>query len=124
MQTLRQFTEDWVPRLGSGTSVRTYTYRVIVHGIRTSTMDTEKFEEIKAEILQANRAFLLTADIKYIGWLTRRPLPNKLMSSIIIEFTRAEDTNKIIDEGLVWEGERCDCERYERQCRLKQCFQC
>merc|ERR1711981_932223 len=26
MQTLRQFTEDWVPRLGSGTSVRTHTY--------------------------------------------------------------------------------------------------
>ena len=124
MQTLRQFTEDWVPRLGSGTSVRTHTYGVIVHGIRTSTMDTEKFEEIKTEILQANRAFLQTADIKYIGWLTRRPPPNKSMSSIIIEFTRAEDANKIIDEGLVWEGERCDCERYERQCRLKQCFQC
>ena len=31
---------------------------------------------------------------------------------------------KIIDEGLVWQGELFQCERYERQCRLKQCFKC
>ncbi|KIV98864.1 uncharacterized protein PV09_09390 [Verruconis gallopava] len=73
MQTLREFTDDWVPRLGSGT-------------IHTSMINTERFEEVKAEILQANRVFLPTADIKYIGWLTRRPL-NKLMSSIVIKFT-------------------------------------
>ncbi|KIV98472.1 uncharacterized protein PV09_09717 [Verruconis gallopava] len=60
-------------------------------------MNTERFKEVKAEILQANRAFLPTADIKYIGWLTRRP-----PLSIVIKFTRAEDANKIIDEGLLY----------------------
>lgn len=123
MQTLRQFTDDWVPRLGSGTSVRTPTYGVVVHGIRTSTMDIEKFEEVRDAILHENRAFLPTAEIKYIGWLTRQP-PNKTMSSIIIEFTKPEDANRIIDEDLVWQAELCPAERYERQCRLKQCFQC
>lgn len=43
---------------------------------------------------------------------------------MIIEFTKPEDANKIIDEGLVWQGELFQCERYERQCRLKQCFKC
>lgn len=122
-QMLRQFTDDWVPRIGDGTSVRTHTYGVLVHGIRTRTMNIEKFEEVRAEILQANKAFLPTADIKYIGWLTRQR-PDKTMSSIIIEFTKPEDANKIIKEGLVWEGEMCQSERYERKCRLKQCFQC
>jgi hypothetical protein len=60
-------------------------------------MDTEKFEQVRAEILQANKAFIPTADIKYIGWLTGKP-PNKAMSSIIIEFTKPEDANKIIDK--------------------------
>ena len=41
---------------------------------------------------------------------------------MIIEFTRPEDANKIIEEGLVWQGEMLKCERYERQYRLKQCF--
>ncbi|KIV98298.1 uncharacterized protein PV09_09855 [Verruconis gallopava] len=71
MQTLRQFTDDWVPRLGNGTSP-----------------------------------------------------PQKAMSSIVIEFTKPEDANRIIDENLVWQCEMCPAERYERQCRLKQCFQC
>jgi hypothetical protein len=86
MQTLRQFTEDWVPRLGSGMSVRNPTYGIIVHGIRTSTMDTGRYEEVRDAILQDNKAFLPTADIKYLSWLTRKP-PTKAMSSIIIEFT-------------------------------------
>ncbi|KIV98779.1 uncharacterized protein PV09_09476 [Verruconis gallopava] len=86
MQTLHKFTDDWVPQLGSGTLVHTYIYKVIIHSIRTSMMNTEGFKEVKAEILQANKAFLPTADIKYIGWLTRRPRNNS-MSSIIIEFT-------------------------------------
>jgi ribosomal protein L20 len=123
MQMLRQFTDDWVHRIGDGTSVRTHTYGVLVHGIRTRTMNIERFEEVRAEILQANKAFLPTADIKYIGWLTRKR-PDKTMSSIVIEFTKPEDANKIIKEGLVWEGEMCQSERYERKCRLKQYFQC
>ncbi|KIV98468.1 uncharacterized protein PV09_09721 [Verruconis gallopava] len=128
MQTLRQFTDDYVPRLGNGTSVRTYTYGVLVHGIRTSTINMENFDEVRDTILHENRAFLPAADIKYIGWLTRQP-PQKAMSSIVIEFTKPEDANRIIDENLVWQGEMCPAERYERQCRLKQCrlkqcFQC
>ncbi|KIV98647.1 uncharacterized protein PV09_09562 [Verruconis gallopava] len=104
------------------TLLRTYTYGVLVHGIRTSTINMENFEEVRDTILHENRAFLPTADIKYIGWLTRQP-PQKAMSSIVIEFTKPEDANRIIDENLVWQGEMCPAERYERQCRLKQCFQ-
>jgi hypothetical protein len=37
---------------------------------------------------------------------------------VIIEFTKLEDANKMIDEGLVWQGELFQCEQYERQCRL------
>ena len=29
----------------------------------------------------------------------------KLASTIIVEFTNLEDANKIIDEGLIWQGE-------------------
>jgi hypothetical protein len=123
MQALRQFTEDWTPRIGNGTSVRNPTYGILVHGIRVSSMNMENFEENRNTILQDNKPFVPAADIKYIGWLTRL-VPNKTMSSAIIEFTRPEDANKIIDEGLVWQGEMCQTELYERGCRLKQCFQC
>ncbi len=122
-EILRQFANDWAPRIGNGASIRTLTYGVIAHGIRTSSMDMEKFDQIKTEILQDNKPFIPTADIKYIGWLSRSA-PTKSASSIIIEFTRPEDANKIIDEGLIWQGEAFQCERYDRKCRLKQCYKC
>jgi hypothetical protein len=122
-QALRQFADDWVSRVGNGAYVRNPTYGVLAHGIRTSTMEMDKFEEIRDNILQDNRPFIPRAEIKYVGWLTRNAT-SKSASSVIIESTKPEDANKIIDEGLVWQGELFQCERYERQCRLKQCFKC
>ena len=122
-KALRQFADDWVCRYGNGANIRNPTYGVLAHGIRTSTMKMDNFEGIRENILQDNRPFIPRAEIKYVGWLTRNAY-SKSASSVIIEFTQPEDANKIIDEGLVWQGELFQCERYERQCRLKQCFKC
>jgi hypothetical protein len=115
-KALRQFADDWVCRVGNGANIRNPTYGVLAHGM-------DNFEEIRENILQDNRPFIPRAEIKYVGWLTRNAY-SKSASSVIIEFTQPEDANKIIDEGLVWQGELFQCERYERQCRLKQCFKC
>ncbi|EXU95360.1 zinc knuckle domain protein [Metarhizium robertsii] len=123
MEALRQFAEDWEHRLGNGATVRIPTYGVLVHGIRTNSMDVSRFEDIRDDILQENRPFIPNAGIKYIGWLTRTSAA-KTASSVIIEFTRPQDANKIIDEGLIWQGEVFQCELYDRSCRLRQCFNC
>jgi hypothetical protein len=86
-------------------------------------MDVSQFEDIRDIILQENRPFIPSAGIKYIGWLTRKSAA-KNASSIIIEFIRPQDANKIIDEGLIWQGEVFQCELYDRSCRLRQCFGC
>lgn len=46
MEALRQFAEDWEHRLGNGATVRIPTYGVLVHGIRTNSMDVSRFEDI------------------------------------------------------------------------------
>lgn len=86
-------------------------------------MDMDKFDEIKAEMLRDNRAFIPDADIIYIGWLSRAA-NTKSALTIIVDSIRPEDANKIIDEGLIWQGEAFQCERYHRQCRLNQCYKC
>ena len=123
VEALRQFADDWALRIGNGSSIQIPTYGVLAHGIRTNTMDMSKFEENKSQILQDNRPFIPRAEIRHIGWLTRDAAA-KTASTITIEFTKPEDANKIIDEGLIWQGEVFQCERYERQCRVKQCFKC
>jgi hypothetical protein len=123
VEALRQFADDWALRIGNGASIQIPTYGVLAHGVRTNTMDMDKFEENRSQILQDNRPFIPRAEIRHIGWLTRDAAA-KTASTITIEFTKPEDANKIIDEGLIWQGEVFQCERYERQCRVKQCFKC
>jgi hypothetical protein len=123
MEALRQFAEDWEHRIANGAAVRIPTYGVLAHGIRTSSMDMERFEELRDGLLQDNKPFIPNAEIKYIGWLTRSSA-TKSASSVIVEFAKAEDANRIIDEGLIWQGEVFQCELYDRQCRLRQCFRC
>ena len=89
-----------------------------------------KFEGNRTQTLQDNRPFIPRAEIKHIGWLTRNA-PTKTASTITIEFTRPEDANKIIDKGLIWQGEVFECKRYERlefstnkyTCKSSRCYQ-
>ncbi|RII22699.1 gag-like protein [Alternaria sp. MG1] len=67
-------------------------------------MDMSKLDEIRAQILQDNRPFIPWAEIRHKGWLTR-DATTKTATTITIEFTKPEDANKIIDEGLIWQGE-------------------
>lgn len=50
-QAPRQFADNWVSRVGNGAYVRNPTYSILAHGIRTSTMEIDKFEEIRDNIL-------------------------------------------------------------------------
>ncbi|KFA81766.1 hypothetical protein S40288_09638 [Stachybotrys chartarum IBT 40288] len=71
MEALRQFSGDWEQRIGNGSVIRTPSYGILAHGIRTSSMNMERFEEVRDSILQDNKPFIPNAEIKYIGWLTR-----------------------------------------------------
>ncbi|KAM0267467.1 hypothetical protein ACHAQH_010107 [Verticillium albo-atrum] len=100
MEALRQFAGDWEHRIGNGASVRIPTCGVLAHGMRTSSMDMDNFAQLSDELLQDNRPFIPTAEIKHITWLTRSA-HTKSVSTIVVEFSKAEDANKIIDEGLI-----------------------
>jgi hypothetical protein len=75
-------------------------YGALAHGIRTGTMEMDKFEEIRDNILQDSQPFIPRAEIKYVGRLTRNAAI-KLASSVVIEFTKPEDASKNIHKSLV-----------------------
>jgi hypothetical protein len=89
-EALKQFANDWINQIGRGISIRLLIYGILAHGIRTSLMNMEKFDEIKAKLLHDNRPFIPNADIKYIRWLSRAAL-TKSASTIIMEFITPED---------------------------------
>jgi hypothetical protein len=111
IEALKQFAYEWVNRIGNRAAIRITTYGITAHSIRTSTIDMDRFEKTRDQILLDNKPFIPQAEIKYVGWLTRNA-PTKAASSVTIEFSKPEDANKIIDEGLIWQGEVFQCERY------------
>jgi hypothetical protein len=123
MEALRQFAGEWEHHLGNNATVRIPTYGILAHGIRTRSMNMDEFDQWREELLQDNKPFIPKAEIKHIDWLTRSA-HTKSASTIVVEFSEAEGANKVIDEGLIWQGEVFQCERYDRQCRLRQCFRC
>ncbi|KDN66640.1 hypothetical protein CSUB01_11417 [Colletotrichum sublineola] len=58
-------------------------------------MDMERFNEIRDDLLQDNKAFIPTAEIKYIGWLTRSA-SKKTASSIVVEFSKAAESTDLL----------------------------
>jgi hypothetical protein len=104
VEAIKQFADNWIHRIGHRATVRIPTYGVLAHSIRTSTRDMDRFEETRDHILLDYRPCIPQAEISYTGWLTRNGNP-KAASSVNIESTKPEDVNKIIDEGLIWQGE-------------------
>jgi hypothetical protein len=51
VEALKQFADDWVHRIGNRASLRITIYGIIAHGMRTSTIDMDKFEETRDQVL-------------------------------------------------------------------------
>ncbi|KAG9382285.1 hypothetical protein A1F94_007939 [Pyrenophora tritici-repentis] len=111
VEALQQFADDWAHRIGSGTTVQIPTFGVLAHGIRTSTMDMSKLDEIRAQILQDNRPFIPRAEIRHIGWLTR-DATTKTATTITIEAGQA-----VTRKCAACRGEH---EAWSRQCPTRK----
>ncbi|KAF2252868.1 hypothetical protein BU26DRAFT_560213 [Trematosphaeria pertusa] len=101
----RQGPPHWQRDRSADPSVQIPTYGVLAHSIRTSTMDTGKFEENRTQIPEDNRPFRPRADIERVEWLTR-DTSVKTTATFAIEFTKPEDADEIVDEDLIWQSSK------------------
>ena len=120
-----QLKEDkgWIRGLGEHAELIVPTYGVIVHGISTSSINIRDQKATIQQILADNYTVIPHAKISYIGWLTKEST-QKRASSIVVEFTDPEKANAVVYAGMVWDGHIHQCQRYDRACRVKQCFRC
>lgn len=63
------------------------TYSVIAHSIQASTIDMQRYEKLREQILLDKKLFIPQAEIKYVGWLARNT-STKTAHSIIIKFSK------------------------------------
>jgi len=78
------------------------------------------FDEMKAELLHGNRPFIPNADINGYQEPQSQSQPRPLSSNAPIQNIRIS----LVIDSLIWQGDELQRERYERQCRLNQCYNC
>jgi hypothetical protein len=65
---------------------------------------------------------LITKKIVYIKWLKKVVLDENEQISVVLKFIFVETINAVIQRHLVWDDEIHMCERFFRNCKIKQCY--
>jgi hypothetical protein len=90
---------EWLSVLGTKAEVLEETYGVLVHGVPVNRVNVNNQAQIIEQLKMENNCIIKGMEIKFVGWLTPKTIPNKKASSLIIEFTKPEHANIAIEEG-------------------------
>ncbi|KAM3496028.1 hypothetical protein MY3957_000729 [Beauveria namnaoensis] len=91
--------QGWIRSLGENAEPIVPTYGVIVHGIPTNSLNIKDQETTIQQMLADNHTVIPSANICYIGWLTKEA-HLKRASLIVVEFIEPEMANAIIYTGM------------------------
>ncbi len=109
-----------------GTEARTRTseYTIIAHGIRVSAVDIANQETAIAGIYAQNPKLKGTIDIVRVGWDRKTLKQGKRTAPLHIGIAEPKQANQLLDQGLLFNSELHDCEIFNGDCRVVQCFKC
>jgi hypothetical protein len=85
----------------------------LVHGVPVNRVNVNNQAQVIEQIMMENNCIIKGMEIKFVGWLSPKTVQNKKASSLIVEFTKPEDANMAIDEGLIIEAAMQQGEYYE-----------
>lgn len=115
--------KDWERDLSEKAQVVQVTFGVVMHGVPQGTMKMNRQEEVRKNIVTGNASHIPGLAVEYVGFL-RKDGEDKKATSVVIEFRDPHHANLAIYKGMLWEGLSLSCERYDRACRICQCFKC
>ena len=118
---LEQSTE-WLASIGKSAEVSRRVYSVLVHGVRTKSIDAEQQQQAIDALTRQNRTLHPGLVIVKVAW--PRAAQGKDYSSLVVDTYEPAAANRILDEGIVEGADVKTCEIYHRNLRLRQCYKC
>ena len=121
--------EDWARRACSSARTLRQTTPVVIHGVRIAAIN-EKDQRATIEAIKgANRTLHPGLEIVKVEWpvcahRTNGTGEKKKFSSLVVEVTSPEAANRLIEEGLAFEGTILFCDSWVRNSNPHQCFNC
>ncbi|KAJ5096492.1 hypothetical protein NUU61_005848 [Penicillium alfredii] len=127
IDSLTETSPAWLPRRPHGVRARIIPnmFSIIIHGVPRKTFSRRSFETGQAKdiILQASAARIPDACIVHVSWTSGRFVlkAQKPKGSLIVEFHRAADANKLLREPFILNGTPLHTELYTQEGQVSQC---
>ncbi len=104
------------------------TYVVLTHDVRLSSVNTFNQKTTIEKIVKQNNTLHKNLNILRITWtkkiINQRKKNFFFFFFLIIEMINSKMTYRLIKKELLNEHTHLICEYFEKECRIKQCFNC
>lgn len=114
--------QRWLSVFGEGAQVKRRECVVIAHGIRMAQIQ-DPAQAIK-DIYKQNPKLQSSVEILRVAWPKKLIRSGRTSGSLHISVAESEQANIVIDHGLIWDYQLHDCEPFEGECQVVQCFCC
>ncbi len=106
-------------------SLSRHTFEVMIHEIKITSINTQNQQKTIIHIIRQNASMHSNLKIARVIWSKRAKINyDKEYSSFIMKIYNATTTNRLIQKELFDEYSHRTCEYFDRDCKLKQCFNC
>ncbi|MCJ1358423.1 MAG: hypothetical protein MMC33_008423, partial [Icmadophila ericetorum] len=122
-QTLRDHNKHWATCLSPQATTLTPTFSIIVHGIKTSTIDLTNKELLTERWTTENAVLYGDLDIKQIAWL-RKDIKGDYSCLVLSLADRVKRDEIVTKNRLYWQGSPHQVEEYNLKLRILQCLRC
>jgi hypothetical protein len=105
-------------------------FEILTHSVKINIFafyDDRNMIIVIETLIDANttRISKLTArKIVYMRWLKKVVLDENEQINVVLKFIFVETINAVIQRHFVWDDEIHTCERFFRNCKIKQCYNC
>ena len=122
-EQLEKYTE-WAMDVAPSAQVTRKTYAVFVHGVEVKNIDHTNQAAAKKSLQAQNERLHPGLEVINVAWPRKNVEELPKFSSVIVEVASAEQADRILNEGLLEGLEIKKCERFAKELRSTQCFNC
>ena len=112
----------WLETFGTGSRVKRRDFAVLAHRIRVSLVQNQG--QAIADIYKQNPRLAGAVDILRVAFSRKVIQAGCKTGLLIISVAEPEQANRLINAGLIYGYKLHNCEPYDGNCVITQCFRC
>ena len=109
---------------GTGARFRVREYTVLAHGIQVRSVNQADQAGAIEAIYSQNPRLRGSVRIVRVGWARRTLQSGRRLPALHVGVAEPEQANLLIEAGLLLDSELHDCELFDGNCHITQCFKC